>query len=774
MNLNRLILGPLLLLVVAATLRAADEGAVTPDLQSSPPIVEPLLSDVNNSVRAVDVDSLQKAERLDLFELSRQTSGVAPRRLPGVDLDPQVRGYHSWQTNVSFNGARLILPLPYVNGFLCQSPFDLVQRVTSIEGPYSSLYGPGLAFVAADLFQSERYAEPEVHGRASFFQESNGGLLSWRESLWGGGKSWSLWAGYGQQVGNDYRPGGASDDFRVPASFNRWDTTLALSLSLSDWSRVELNYLHTEDNNVELPGVAYDVARAKSDLLNVRYVLQENPSEPERLVFQYWWNRTPYRGDATHESKQRTVFRRFITDNFAGLAPPLDDFNVSNLTVNGELLSQGTRALLTFGAGESSQLVVGADWRRYRQRNFERALNALGQPAFVDSGSGLNNAVFIPGVNEGPVDDRGVPESRMEDFGLLAHLWMPIKERWSATIGGRADFTTASALRSDSIATDSLYSSLVGFGEPTDPLGMGYGTLRYAVTPQLSVDAGVGYAMRSPTLSELYSDLAFAPALRFPSQVLGNSELRPERDLQFDLGVTQKWERVSVRGRGFFATIDDYILPLPIQVQGGMGSPFNLGRQIATGAGTVAVPDSAAVVYQYANIGRATLAGTDLTIRARPADWLTLDGMVGYVRGVNHTPLVATLVNGPNPTTILSPANKGAEPLPNLYPLYATVGVWFHDPDADRWSIGWIARMTQGQHAVADGLGELSTPGYMTVGVAANYRLSKHARLRTAIDNLFDRSYTEAGSYAIINRAGGVSFVKEPGISWTLGLEAEF
>ncbi|MEI8372290.1 MAG: hypothetical protein WCJ35_05560 [Planctomycetota bacterium] len=54
------------------------------------------------------------------------------------------------------------------------------------------------------------------------------------------------------------------------------------------------------------------------------------------------------------------------------------------------------------------------------------------------------------------------------------------------------------------------------------------------------------------------------------------------------------------------------------------------------------------------------------------------------------------------------------------------------------------------------------------------YRMNEHLRLNMALENLFNRSYVEPGSLAIINQQGVPAFVREPGFTALLGMEARF
>src|SRR5262249_54118965 len=195
-----------------------------------------------------------------LGELLNQAPSVSGRRTTALNLDPRVRGFHSGQINASANGMTQLKTRLDIDSLFSQIDPGIVESIAVIDGPYTSLYGPGFAFLTAELFSPPRYPNgPEHHGLVTFSHGTNGRQLYDRERLWGGDAHSGYVVSYGIRVGNDYLPGHAADDFRVPASYNQQDVFLALSADVGHQGRVEFNYIHQSLHDVELPGVAYDI-----------------------------------------------------------------------------------------------------------------------------------------------------------------------------------------------------------------------------------------------------------------------------------------------------------------------------------------------------------------------------------------------------------------------------------------------------------------------------------------------------------------------------------
>jgi iron complex outermembrane receptor protein len=698
-------------------------------------------------------------------ELARQAPSVSTRRTSAINLDPRVRGYHSGQLNASANGMTELKTRLDIDSGLSQIDPGIVEDITVIDGPYTSLYGPGFAFLAVDLLPAPRYPDGfKGHSATSLTYGSNGQTLYARQTVLGGGQQWGTYLSYGTREGGDYFTGGRNG-YRIPSSYQKWDTTFALSFDVGPTSRVEFDFLHCEMNDVELPGVVYDLDNSRNDQFNLCYIVQEDRAGPRQLVLQTWCQQTGYRGDASREEKQRSLYTQFFT------LPDFNDFPVNTIG-DGRSDSLGVRLLRTFGQSDSPQWTVGADWRRVQQFYRERNLNAAGE-------------IVIAG------DIFGIPASRLDDYGVLTNLLLPWSDNVSFNVGGRVDRCHASFDHEDPVVTQigdpSQFYWPAGFTEPTETLGMAYVTSKMKLTDHYTLTAGTAYAMRMPELAELYSDDPFVPIARFGnSYVSGLSTLSPERNLQFDLGIRSDTPKLSYGARGFYALIHDYIMPVPAFIDPTapdfIQAPKVLGRdfryfppQWRTDLGTLNEnADTAQAGYQYVNVDLVTLFGGDLFAEVRLRDWLSVYGSMAYVCGINQNPVV--FVAAPawsSPEGHVEPIGH-SEGVPGIYPLNGTLGIRAFEPKTGRWLVEFSTRMVARQDNVAVSLSELPSPGFVTFALRGHYQLRKHVRLTAAIENLFNVAYAEPGSLAILNPQGIPTFVKEPGISALIGIDARF
>lgn len=693
--------------------------------------------------------------------LLSQLPSISYRRTSALNLDPSVRGYHSSQLNASANGITQLKTRVDIDSLYSQIDPGIVQNATVIDGPYSSLYGPGFAFLLADLLPAPRFSQPETHLESSIWYGSNSQSIYNRENVLSGGKDWGMLFSYGVRVADDYYPGG--NEPAVPSSYKKWDGLFAISRDLDAVSRVEFDYLRTDINDMELPGIVYDIDNSKNDQFNLRYVVQEDRKGPEQLVLQAWWNQTYYRGNALRPEKQQTFYYPFAT------LPTFASQDV-NTNAQGDLNSLGVRALRTFGQRDGIQWTWGTDWRRYEQAYQERDLTPDGQLAF--------GKVF------------GIPSSQMDDVGILTDLFLPVSDRFSVNIGGRVDYAQASLDPTDPVITevtspDAFYYS-PGFMKPSYALGMAYISGKYQLSDTYTLKLGSGYAMRAPDLNELYVNDPFSPIARFGNSFAsGLSNLSPERDLQFDLGVAYKTPKVSYGVRGFCAFIWGYIEPVPAFVTGEfpafvtpshtLGRDFNYFPPIwRTDFPPFENDDRCQAGYQYVNLDLATLFGGDMFFENKLTDRFAVFGTMSYVCGTNESPMAFVQTNDFQSINGQIVRFGGTDGLAGIYPLYGTIGCRFMAPEEDRWMVEFSSRLVAPQQNVARVMDELPSPGFAVFDLRGYYRLRKNIRLTLDLQNLLNTDYAEPGSLFYMDQSGKITTIKEPGFTALLGVDSRF
>ena len=610
----------------------------------------------------------------------------------------------------------------------------IIRDIIVVKGPYNARLGPGFQFVDFQFLDTPRYANgPRCFASTSLEYKTNGEQLYGRQAIWGGGANYGYRVSYGHRTGNDYDTGSAVFDAggTLPSSYNSRHLDVAFGYDFSPDSHLEFNYLRLDQTGVEFPGLVFDINTLYTDGYELRYTLENQP-EFDLLEIEGWYNRTPFRGDTSRSGKNRQI--PSIRPRF-GLDP--DEFLITD--VDG--MSAGYRAAVTWGQPGDEQLTVGTD--------------------LIRIGTQLNDIVpehditvpFPPFTATIPTQNFPIPRSHSNDIGIFAEHTQPHGDRLRVHTGARVDLITTDA-RNDVPGMGVLVGpNLIERGlselkqadldQQFYPWSV-FATVDYELNACWTLTGGTGYAMRPPTLTELYSAGPFIgslqPGLTF---VEGDPELDEERLFQLDLGIRADLGRTRMALTGFHAWIHDYITYDDIgELYQPPFAPFDPGVDFQHVA--------------YVNTELATLTGFELTAEHDVCDWLTGFALMSYVEGRDHsrtTPSrMGAIIRDQNGFPAGTPRSfDGAtdkEPLPGIPPLEARVGLHLHEPAPDPiWGIELEARIVDQQSRVARTLFEAETPGFTVWNARGYMRALENLTLFAGVENFTDRFYREHLDY---------------------------
>jgi outer membrane receptor protein involved in Fe transport len=503
---------------------------------------------------------------------------------------------------------------------------------------------------------------------------------------------------------------------------------------------VEFNGLRLDQTNVELPGQAFDIDFLCTDGYELTYVV-EDLACCDQLDVGVWYNRTRFEGSAQRAGKRRQFpFYDFIS--FVG-------------QTDVDSMSTGFRLASAWGCMECEWLTVGIDLRYLKQKLNEITSGRIALNIWNDANS-------------------PVPGSFFANPGLFFEYGAPVGNRWDVAAGGRVDLASADIVddpaKLTSLGTESLpLAAILGTSDftRTDALLAGYITGEYAINDCWAAQGALGYAERSPTLTELYAAETFMFVLQNGlNTVTGDPRLKRERLLQIDFGLTYDdgWFRGGITG--FHGWAFDYI------------TFENTGIIHGPPAGQVEQ-----VQLKYVNTDLATFVGGELHGEFDISDWLTPFGTLSYVDGRDRSRNggFATRPASPgNPSTRVPGLPRGSfsgvtgaaqEPLPSIVPLECRLGVRVHQPsELPRWGAELSARIVDGQDRVATSLLEVPTPGFTVWDLRAYWRATDCFLMVAGVENLGDKNYRNHLDFRSPN---GIQ-VFQPGVNFYVGTELTY
>jgi len=565
----------------------------------------------------------------------------------------------------------------------------VIEDVIVIKGPFSARHGPGFNFVDFVLFPAERFPNGrEMHGTTSFDYQANGEQWYGRQTVWTGGSNWGARATYGHHTGNDYHTGdNAGAGFDVRSSYNSRDLVLALGYDLDTDRHLDFHLLRLDQTGVEFAGFGFDMRYLVTDGYELRYV-DESPTIADRLNAEAWYNRTRFEGPTN--------------ENAGGPA--------SGFSTDVDSLSTGYRVALDWGDADDGQTTLGTDMIYYTNNLYERLDN-----------TGLGGGIDIAST---------IPDARSLDFGLFAErIWTPYQPL-TLTAGARLDLIQTDA---ENVAPFGADLTNYMFVNTLDREFVTYSlflTARQELNERLALRAGVGHALRPPTLTELYVADALMGLLQGGLTLYsGDPNLPPEKLTQVDVGIEANCATVRGRISGFYGWYHDYIA-------------FDL-------PGGVIPPANAAASVNFVNTDRAYITGIEAYGEHDVRSWLIAFVSSSWLQGKDLTRRKQARRN-----EILQPgANRGdpgpfsaltQEWLPGIPPLDTTLGLRLHEADdRPRWKLELTARIVDGQDLEASSLDESETPGLTVYSIRGEGWLTERWRVIAGVENLGDKFFIE-------------------------------
>ena len=345
--------------------------------------------------------------------------------------------------------------------------------------------------------------------------------------------------------------------------------------------------------------------------------------------------------------------------------------------------------------------------------------------------------------------------------GAFAEIRQPVNEIWTLSVGARLDY-----VRTEANPDDVQNLSLTG-GAPATASGLSandilyafYATNKVKLDCHWTLDVGFGEAQRPPTLMERYSDGLFLSTLQSGfTHMIGDPGLQPERDWQFDVGLSANYDCWHTKARFFQSWIQDYVTY----------SGENVTNPITF--------LDARLLY-FTNTSLATLTGFEMVGDYDWSENVTPFAKMSYVYGWDQE------INAP---------------LTSISPLEGTIGLRIHDGNHGKvWGLEPSLRVVATQvhpgvirepDAADTGLVEEATSGFVVCNLRGYYNYSKNLSFVAGVDNLCNTTYQEHLDLRLTTPSitslppntppnfvpGQVLRVYEPGISPYLGINWTF
>ncbi len=603
------------------------------------------------------------------------------RKSGSYGFDPVLRGFKYDQLNIVMDGAQSAnAACPNrMDPPSSQMPVNMLSQISVLKGPYSLRWGSAIGGTINFQTSPLRFNQPQdFTGRLSNRYESNGQI--WRsEGLISFNTETLVWKLFGSiSNGNNYCDG---DGNEVASSFYRNNFGSTIGLQLSDNQNLKLNISHNYAKNVDFPALAMDLRKDDTWMGSLHHSISFHRHLKE-------WKTSIYTTRVDH-----------LMDNYDKIIEPrmidaVTDAQTSNF-------GGRTEGQWLFG---SNQLYLGFDYRG-------------------DNADGERARTFLMGPNTGnTVLDNVWQEAFVNKYGIFGEFQHQLN-LWHMVYAGRLEYNSADANNPDDTFNE-LYDDLKSTA--INP-GFSVGISRH-LSPHLKTQLWLGHSQRSASLSERY--INFLPVGLDPYEMVGNPELKSEKNQQADLVLSYTNDKTQIKLSGFMSAVHDFI---SAEIRD------DLSPKMASAPG----------VKQFKNINKATLKGFEAT-------WAqSLTAFMNHRLSLAHT-------IGKNADT--------GEALPEIPPLdirYEVDAHLLHNKLQPSFVIRYVAQ----QNRIAESFGETSTPAFTLVDFAIDYISNSFIDVQAEATNLFDQNYYEHLTRSV---RGSSEPIYAPGRSITITLIAHW
>ena len=462
-----------------------------------------------------------------------------------------------------------------------------------------------------------------------------------------------------------FAPGGRpyNAEGRDMKAFKKDDVWGKLQLTPTENQTILLSHTYGYAEDIMAPRVGMDMDSEKTNLTNAEYVITELGNFSDKLTLFFYHNKI--------EHNPYDKYRELVG------SPPFHRHNDVESTITGGKIEneQSTNlATLTYGID-----MYKRNWKGDMYRD--------------DTGAMFDDEL-IPDVD---TYDYGVYVKGDKDFG-----------KWSLGAGLRYD-------RFETEAEETLKqsSAVTSTNKDTDDLPSGYLSAKYHLTDNSHIFGGIGRSIRTPNSVERY--------LQSPSPYFyGNPDLDPTKNTEFDIGFEMTGERYSLRVKGFYSDLNDYI--------------YQQGKKTAASHQT------------WTNID-AHLYGADVKAIIDIVSDLSLEAAASYQRGRKDS----------------QPDENNDKDLAQIPPLKTRLAVHYDHSDFFG-TLEWIH--SEEADDIDIDAGETRLSGWNVVNLRTGCQYKQHLTLNVGIENIFDEHYAVANSYEWDVVAGTVAtpaIVYEPG-----------
>ncbi|MGE8531527.1 MAG: TonB-dependent copper receptor, partial [Acinetobacter guillouiae] len=528
--------------------------------QLAPIVVTAQLNNDANGliIHADPKQPIQPVPATDGADYLQSIAGFNSIKSGGTNGDVTFRGMFGSRIKILTDGtenlgacpARMDAPTSYIQ----PESFD---RISVVKGPQTVQYA-NTGSAATVIFERQKPTltdDKNYQGQASVLVGSFGRLDHNIEAAVGDSKKY-MRINANRSESNSYEDG---DGNKVPSSWERWNTDLALGWTPDEDTWVELTG-GKADGEAEYAGRTMDGSQFARESLGLR-VEKKNLSPVIKKL----------------EGQVNYSYNDHIMDNFSLRTPPMAEMTHGGM----KMLMPNPMAMQVTRRTLNSRLAMTSEW--------DKLSLITGVDSQLNKHGGSMSSPTMPSMNVAFREDM-----RFQSYGAFGEMTYQFSDAYKLVTGARIDQVKIDALKLNDQRKETLPSAFIRLEN------------QY---PEHNAKSyiGLGYVERVPDYWELFSTAHGNTGMSKPTF----NDLNTEKTLQLDLGYQYQHDALSVWTSAYAGLINDFILLSyhnhPKAGMGGHdhGSSFSAGAKNvdATIAGA-----EAGIGYQFTDAIQADLS----------------------------------------------------------------------------------------------------------------------------------------------------------------------
>lgn len=477
--------------------------------QLAPIVVTAQLNNDANGliIHADPKQPIQPVPATDGADYLQSIAGFNSIKSGGTNGDVTFRGMFGSRIKILTDGtenlgacpARMDAPTSYIQ----PESFD---RISVVKGPQTVQYA-NTGSAATVIFERQKPTltdDKNYQGQASVLVGSFGRLDHNIEAAVGDSKKY-MRINANRSESNSYEDG---DGNKVPSSWERWNTDLALGWTPDEDTWVELTG-GKADGEAEYAGRTMDGSQFARESLGLR-VEKKNLSPVIKKL----------------EGQVNYSYNDHIMDNFSLRTPPLAEMTHGGM----KMLMPNPMAMQVTRRTLNSRLAMTSEW--------DKLSLITGVDSQLNKHGGSMSSPTMPSMNVAFREDM-----RFQSYGAFGEMTYQFNDAYKLVTGARIDQVKIDALKLNDQRKETLPSAFIRLENQS---------------PEHNAKSyiGLGYVERVPDYWELFSTVHGNTGMSKPTF----NDLNTEKTLQLDLGYQYQHDALSVWTSAYAGLINDFIL----------------------------------------------------------------------------------------------------------------------------------------------------------------------------------------------------------------------